>query len=152
MTDSQQTINSHTDSVRTKPAHFSVIGYRNQVIAVRETLDEAIVAATGHLMRDTDTTGVCINPESSAVYIRPSLERVPVPPEQVPMPDSEPHVLTCGRSDDIKVGVVVELKSGGPRMTVTRWVDPDMVECTWFTSNVTSASVKVDHRALRRAD
>lgn len=35
---------------------------------------------------------------------------------------------------DLKTGDVVELKSGGPAMTVSGTNDAGIVECTWFDS------------------
>lgn len=34
-----------------------------------------------------------------------------------------------------KVGDVVQLKSGGPQMTVSETNDSEMLECTWFDSS-----------------
>jgi uncharacterized protein YodC (DUF2158 family) len=36
---------------------------------------------------------------------------------------------------DIKIGDVVMLKSGGPKMTVEFMVSDQMVKCVWFVGN-----------------
>lgn len=33
---------------------------------------------------------------------------------------------------EFKVGDVVVLKSGGPKMTINNFLDEDRIECTWF--------------------
>ena len=47
-----------------------------------------------------------------------------------------------------KVGDVVQLKSGGPTMTVTDVAGTDAVSCVWFDSNNKETSGKYPEAAL----
>jgi uncharacterized protein YodC (DUF2158 family) len=48
---------------------------------------------------------------------------------------------------DFKVGDVVRLKSGGPKMTIGASMKDDRVECHWFGGQ----TIEVNHAAFHKA-
>jgi uncharacterized protein YodC (DUF2158 family) len=52
--------------------------------------------------------------------------------------------------DELKVGDVVRLKSGGPDMTVVGVISKELLMCNWFDGQTVKAS-HFPHEALQKA-
>ncbi len=53
--------------------------------------------------------------------------------------------------NDFKIGDLVQLKSGGPVMTVT-YLDGDKVHCRWFNKDNSTATVVVASATLQKVE
>ena len=114
----------------TRPKHYIICSsYGNRPIAVRDDKGAAVDFAAAYLMEHTDDEGTLVNPEAHAVYIRPSAERVAVEAESN-MCAVVAAVDTFDRND-LAIGDVVRLKSGGPRMTIAGF-EGNFTKCRWF--------------------
>jgi uncharacterized protein YodC (DUF2158 family) len=55
-------------------------------------------------------------------------------------------------NEEFKIGDVVELRSGGPEMTVIGEQAPNLIMCTWFDKNDESRSQAFPKEALEMAE